>query len=126
LSLYPNLNIEYNENYRKQGVGFISSNIYEYFIGINSPFHFSGKFSMSYFTHRQYENENIGQGYRVNIEPLSNCHPKLYTSENYRDPNFEDPSYDDSIIVPNNKWVNFSVLVEKPCNYIVTLTNTPF
>ena len=80
---------------------------------------------MSYFTY-QYDSKVPDFDYRVNIEPLSNCHPKLFTGDNYRTPNFEDPSYDDSIVSPIKKWMNYSVLVEKPCNYMITLTNTPF
>ncbi len=47
LSIYPDLTVEYSENYKNTGIGFISSNTYQYGITLNSPFRFSGKFSMS-------------------------------------------------------------------------------
>jgi hypothetical protein len=56
LSVYPNLNVEYNEHYKKRGVGFISSNTYQYYIGLNNPFHFTGKFSMGLWGHQKLEN----------------------------------------------------------------------
>lgn len=86
-------------DYLRGGVGYISSNTYQYFLPLNSPYELEEKFSMSYFTHKKNSQEStLEKLYRVNIEPLSNCHPKLYTGVYYDNPTFATPTYDDAYV----------------------------
>jgi len=98
LSLYPNLNVEYNMNYLKGGIGFVSSNTYQYLMPLNIPYEIEERFSMTYFTHKLKNASQSYLDYRINIEPLSNCHPKLFVGENVKDPTFSIPTYDDAIV----------------------------
>ena len=38
LSLYPNLTIEYNQEYFDSGIGYISSNTYQYYFPLNMAY----------------------------------------------------------------------------------------
>ena len=77
---------------------------------------------MSYFAHRRSKDEIFSEeGYRIHIQPLSNCHPKLYIHRT-----LAHPSYNDAIVHYNYGWINFTVLAEKECKYKVSLTNSLF
>jgi hypothetical protein len=126
LSLYPNLSVEYNMNYFKGGIGFVSSNTYQYLMPLNIAYQIEERFSMTYFTHQLKNLSQAYLNYRINIEPLSNCHPKLFVGDHVWDPTFSTPTYDDAVVTFRQDWINFTVLSETSCIFRVALTDTAF
>lgn len=51
LSLYPNLKVEYNEEYLRSGVGYISASTYQIHFPINVVYTMEEQFAMSSFVH---------------------------------------------------------------------------
>ena len=68
--------------------------------------------------------ENI----RAEVQPVSNCHPKLYPGTDKDTINFETPAYKSYTSQPylKNWFAEYSVVADKPCRYRLTLSDLDY
>jgi hypothetical protein len=90
------------------------------YIPLDTPYKMSSDFSINYFTNYLV---NKNATYRISIQPISNCHPKLYIGESYKNPTNETPSYGDIRVTTTDTKLAFSILAESQCLYFVTLSS---
>lgn len=72
ISVYPNLNIQFNWEYLHSGIGYISSNTFNYIMPVNMPRTFNEDFGLNYF------NVVVNSRSLITIDALSNCNPLIY------------------------------------------------
>ena len=60
VAVYPDVkNMEFSSGYIQESVGYFSSNTYQYYIPLNSPYQMNEGYSLVYFTHQLVEGENL-------------------------------------------------------------------
>lgn len=76
-----NSSVQYSSQYLYSGLGYYSSNTYQYDISPTWPIlSLSQSYSLSYFTHKiDFAGETTTSPYSIYIQPISNCRPQLQT-----------------------------------------------
>ena len=125
LSVYPNPNVEYSNQYLQTGVGYYSGNSYWYNnydqVVVNSVMRIQDGYNIIYFSYQLGDSDSYG----IRVKPVSNCRPVLQLeSDNYAVDHYGDVQIGQ--IMPRQEQINYRVVLSQYCLFEIVLTDQPF